>query len=103
LETNGNREIADPDKAAVLLAPLLSGAAGGPNAALMRAASLSAPRIEEEIHKASGKKSATRYNMTAKQAKDALAQTLGELMTQKTKTKLVHGKADIETETEIEY
>jgi hypothetical protein len=92
VETNGNREITDPDKAAVLLAPLLAGAVGGPNAALMRAASLSAPRIEEEIHKASGKKSATRYNITAKQAKDALAQALGELMTQKTKTELTHNK-----------
>ena len=101
VETNGNREITDPDKAAVLLAPLLAGAAGGPNAALMRAASLSAPRIEEEIHKASGKKNARQYNITAKDAKKTLAQVLGALMTQKTKTNLVHGKADIETE--IEY
>jgi hypothetical protein len=90
LETNGNREIADPDKAAVLLAPLLAGAEGGPQAALMRAAKLSAATLTEEIHKASGKKSATRYNMTAKQAKDALAQALGELMTQRTKTELTH-------------
>jgi hypothetical protein len=102
VETPGKREITDPDKAAVLLAPLLAGAEGGANAALMRAASLSAPRIEEEIHKASGKKNAQQYNITAKQAKETLAQTLGELMTQKTKTKLVHGK-DTETETEIEY
>ncbi len=90
LETNGNREITDPDKAAVLLAPLLAGAEGGPQAALMRAAKLSAATLTEEIHKASGKKSATRYNMTAKQAKDALAQALGELMTQRTKTELTH-------------
>jgi hypothetical protein len=103
VESNGNREITDPDKAAVLLAPLLAGAEGGPQSALMRAAKLSAATLTEEIHKASGKKSATRYNITAKDAKQLLAQTLGELMTQKTKTKLVHGKADIETETEIEY
>ena len=103
VEENGNREITDPDKAAVLLAPLLAGAEGGANAALMRAAKLRASKLTEEIHKASGMKSATRYNMTAKQAKETLAETLGELMTQKTKTKLVHGKADIETETEIEY
>jgi hypothetical protein len=103
VESNGNREITDPDKAAVLLAPLLEGAEGGPQSALMRAAKLSAATLTEEIHKASGKKSATRYNITAKDAKQLLAQTLGELMTQKTKTKLVHGKADIETETEIEY
>jgi hypothetical protein len=103
VETNGNREITDPNQAAILLAPLLAGAEGGAQAALMRAAKLSAATLTEEIHKASGMKSATRYNMTAKQAKETLAQTLGELMTQKTKTKLVHGKADIETETEIEY
>lgn len=90
VETNGNREITDPDKAAVLLAPLLAGAEGGAQAALMRAAKLSAATLTEEIHKASGMKSATRYNMTAKQAKDELAQTLGELMTQKTKTELKH-------------
>jgi hypothetical protein len=103
VETNGNREILDPNQAAILLAPLLAGADGGAQAALMRAAKLSAATLTEEIHKASGKKSATRYNITAKDAKQLLAQTLGELMTQKTKTKLVHGKADIETETEIEY
>jgi hypothetical protein len=90
VESNGNREITDPDKAAVLLAPLLAGAEGGAQAALMRAAKLSAATLTEEIHKASGMKSATRYNMTAKQAKDALAETLGELMTQKTKTELQH-------------
>jgi hypothetical protein len=100
VESNGNREITDPDKAAVLLAPLLAGAEGGAQAALMRAAKLSAATLTEEIHKASGMKSATRYNITAKQAKETLAQTLGELITQRTKTKLVHGKADIETETE---
>jgi hypothetical protein len=102
VETNGNREIADPDKAAVLLAPLLAGAEGGANAALMRCAKLSAATLTEEIHKASGKKSATRYNMTAKQAKDTLAETLGGLITQKPRTKLVHGKTETE-ETEIEY
>jgi len=90
VETAGNREITDPDKAAILLAPLLAGAEGGAQAALMRAAKLSAATLTEEIHKASGMKSATRYNMTAKQAKDALAETLGELMTQKTKTELKH-------------
>jgi hypothetical protein len=92
VETNGNREIIDPDKAAVLLAPLLAGAEGGANAALMRAAKLSAATLTEEIHKASGMKSATRYNITAKQAKETLAETLGELMTQKTKTELTHNK-----------
>jgi len=90
VETAGNREILDPNQAAILLAPLLAGAEGGPQAALMRAAKLSASTLTEEIHKASGMKSATRYNMTAKQAKDALAETLGELMTQKTKTELKH-------------
>jgi hypothetical protein len=30
--------------------------------------------------------------MTAKQAKDALAETLGELMTQRTKTELTYSK-----------
>jgi hypothetical protein len=90
VESNGNREITSPRCAAVLLAPLLAGAEGGPQAALMRAAKLSAATLTEEIHKASGMKSATRYNMTAKQAKDALAETLGELMTQKTKTELTH-------------
>jgi len=73
-----------------LLAPLLAGAEGGAQAALMRAAKLSAATLTEEIHKASGMKSATRYNMTAKQAKETLAETLGELMTQKTKTELQH-------------
>jgi hypothetical protein len=92
VEENGNREIADPDKAAVLLAPLLAGADGGANAALMRCAKLRASKLTEEIHKASGMKSATRYNMTAKQAKDALAETLGELMTQRTKTELTYSK-----------
>jgi hypothetical protein len=90
VEENGNREITDPDKAAILLAPLLAGAEGGANAALMRCAKLRASKLTEEIHKASGMKSATRYNITAKQAKDALAETLGELMTQKTKTELQH-------------
>lgn len=99
-EEGGAREITDPDKAAILLAPLLAGAEGGVQAALMRAAKLSAATLTEEVHKASGKKSATRYNITAKQAKETLAQTLGELMTQRTKTKLVHGK---DTETELEY
>jgi hypothetical protein len=90
VESNGNREITDPNQAAVLLAPLLAGAEGGAQAALMRAAKLSAATLTEEIHKASGMKSATRYNMTAKQAKETLAQTLGELMTQRTKTELTH-------------
>jgi hypothetical protein len=89
-ETPGNREITDPDKAAILLAPLLAGAEGGAQAALMRAAKLSAATLTEEIHKASGKKNARQYNITAKQAKDALAQALGELMTQRTKTELQH-------------
>jgi hypothetical protein len=89
---NGNREITSPRCAAVLLAPLLAGAEGGPNAALMRAAKLRASKLTEEIHKASGMKSATRYNMTAKQAKDALAKTLGELMTQSKKTELTYNK-----------
>jgi hypothetical protein len=90
VEANGNREITDPNQAAILLAPLLAGAEGGAQAALMRAAKLSAATLTEEIHKASGMKSATRYNMTAKQAKETLAQTLGELMTQRTKTELTH-------------
>jgi hypothetical protein len=90
VEENGNREITDPDKAAILLAPLLAEAEGGANAALMRCAKLRASKLTEEIHKASGMKSATRYNMTAKQAKETLAETLGELMTQKTKTELQH-------------
>jgi len=90
VETSGNREIIDPNQAAILLAPLLAGAEGGAQAALMRAAKLSAATLTEEIHKASGMKSATRYNMTAKQAKEALAETLGELMTQRTKTELQH-------------
>jgi hypothetical protein len=89
-EEGGAREITDPNQAAILLAPLLAGAEGGAQAALMRAAKLSTATLTEEIHKASGKKSATRYNMTAKQAKDALAQALGELMTQRTKTELTH-------------
>jgi len=101
-EEGGTREITDPDKAAQLLAPLLAGAEGGATAALMRAAKLSAATLTEELHKASGKKSATRYNMTAKEAKETLAQTLGSLITQKPRTKLVHGKTETE-ETEIEY
>jgi hypothetical protein len=92
VESNGNREITDPDKAAVLLAPLLAGAEGGAQAALMLAAKLSAATLTEEIHKASGMKSATRYNMTAKQAKETLAKTLGELMTQSKKTELTYNK-----------
>lgn len=101
-EEGGAREITDPDKAAQLLAPLLAGAEGGAQAALMRAAKLSAATLTEELHKASGKKSATRYNITAKDAKELLASTLGSLMTQATRTKLVHGKTETE-ETEIEY
>jgi hypothetical protein len=101
-EEGGAREITDPDKAAQLLAPLLAGAEGGATAALMRAAKLSAATLTEEIHKASGKKSATRYNMTAKEAKETLASTLGNLIVQKPRTKLVHGKTETE-ETEIEY
>jgi hypothetical protein len=92
VETNGNREIADPDKAAVLLAPLLAGAEGGANAALMRAAKLSAATLTEEIHKASGKKNARQYNITAKQAKETLAETLGKLMIQGKKTELTYNK-----------
>ena len=103
-EEGGAREITDPDKAAQLLAPLLAGAEGGATAALMRAAKLSAATLTEEIHKASGKKSATRYNITGKEAKELLASTLGELIVQKPRTKLVHGKTETdETETEIEY
>lgn len=101
-EEGGKREITDPDKAAQLLAPLLSGAEGGATAALMRAAKLSAATLTEELHKASGKKSATRYDITAKDAKELLASTLGGLITQKPRTKLVHGKTETE-ETEIEY
>ena len=101
-EEGGAREITDPDKAAQLLAPLLAGAEGGATAALMRAAKLSAATLTEEIHKASGKKSPTRYNITGKEAKELLASTLGELITQKPRTKLVHGKTETE-ETEIEY
>jgi hypothetical protein len=101
-EEGGAREITDPDKAAQLLAPLLAGAEGGATAALMRAAKLSAATLTEELHKASGKKSATRYNMTAKEAKETLASTLGELIVQKPRTKLVHGKTETD-ETEIEY
>jgi hypothetical protein len=99
-EEGGAREITDPDKAAQLLAPLLAGAEGGPQVAMMRAAKLSAATLTEELHKASGKKSATRYNITAKDAKELLASTLGDLITQKPRTKLVHGKTE---ETEIEY
>ena len=101
-EECGAREITDPDKAAQLLAPLLAGAEGGATAALMRAAKLSASTLTEEIHKASGKKSATRYNITGKEAKELLASTLGNLIVQKPRTKLVHGKTETE-ETEIEY
>jgi len=101
-EEGGAREITDPDKAAQLLAPLLAGAEGGATAALMRAAKLSAATLTEEIHKASGKKSATRYNITGKEAKELLASTLGGIITQKPRTKLVHGKTETE-ETEIEY
>ena len=101
-EEGGAREITDPDKAAQLLAPLLAGSEGGATAALMRAAKLSAATLTEELHKASGKKSATRYNMTAKEAKELLASTLGELIVQKPRTKLVHGKTETETD-EIEY
>ena len=101
-EEGGAREITDPDKAAQLLAPLLAGAEGGAMAALMRAAKLSAATLTEEIHKASGKKSPTRYNITGKEAKELIAQTLGSLITQKPRTKLIHGKTETE-ETEIEY
>lgn len=99
---DGHRKITDPDKAAQLLAPLLAGAEGGATAALMRAAKLSAATLTEEIHKASGKKSPTRYNITGKEAKELIAQTLGSLITQKPRTKLVHGKTETD-ETEIEY
>ena len=103
-EEGGAREITDPDKAAQLLAPLLAGAEGGATAALMRSAKLSAATLTEELHKASGKKSTTRYNITGKEAKELLASTLGILITQKPRTKLVHGKTETETEeTEIEY
>jgi len=101
-EEGGAREITNPDKAAQLLAPLLAGAEGGATAALMRSAKLSAATLTEELHKASGKKSATRYNITAKDAKELLASTLGSLITQKPRTKLVHGKTETE-ENEIEY
>jgi len=101
-EEGGAREITDPDKAAQLLAPLLAGAEGGATAALMRAAKLSAATLTEEIHKASGKKSPTRYNITGKEAKELLASTLGGIITQKPRTKLVHGKTETD-ETEIEY
>ena len=101
-EEGGAREITDPDKAAQLLAPLLAGAEGGPQGALMRAAKLSAATLTEELHKASGKKSATRYNITGKDAKELIASTLGSLIVQKPRTKLVHGKTETETD-EIEY
>ena len=102
VKTDGVREITDPDAAAKLVAPLLENAKGGAMAALMRCADLSAAQLTEELHKASGKKSATRYNITATQAKELLASTLGGLITQKPRTKLVHGKTETETD-EIEY
>jgi len=40
--------------------------------------------------------------MTAKEAKETLASALGSLITQKPRTKLVHGKTETETD-EIEY
>jgi hypothetical protein len=102
VKTDGVREITDPDAAAKLVAPLLENAKGGALAALMRCADLSAAQLTEELHKASGRKSPTRYNITGKEAKELLASTLGDLIVQKPRTKLVHGKTETE-ETEIEY
>lgn len=83
-EKSGRRKIEDAHGAASLVAPLLAGADGGPTAALMRSATLRPAALTEEIQKASGKKSATRYNMTGADAKRALADALGDLMTQST-------------------
>lgn len=102
-ERLGKREIADPSKAAVAVAPLLANAEGGSAAAIMRAATLRASVLTKEVQKASGpklKKDGTPaergYNMTEKAAKDALAIALGENLTRKTSTVLAKVGAQLE-------
>lgn len=76
----GRRKITDAQKAADAVAPLLAGAEGGSAAALLRCATLSAKSLQDEVQRASGKKSRNLYNMTVKDAKKALENALGSLM-----------------------
>lgn len=79
-EKSGRRKIIDTDKAVAVLAPLLARAEGGAQAALLRCATLRPNSLQEEIQFASGKKSARLYNMTQKDAKQHLANALGDLL-----------------------
>lgn len=79
----GKRVIEDTEKAAAAVAGLLEFAEGGPSAALLRSATLSAASLTAEIRKAGGM-NGKRYNLTEKDAKQALADALGGLMTQGT-------------------
>lgn len=95
-EKNGKRKIADTDAASRVLAPLLASAEGGATAALLRSAVLNPPKIQEEIQRASGKKSARLYNMTQKDAKQHMALALGDLLHIPTSKVLVETGAAIE-------
>ena len=97
---NGRRKIADTDSASVALAPLLAGAEGGSQAALLRCATLRPKALQEEIQFASGKKSARLYNMTQKDAKAHLASALGSLLEVPSLKELVETGAVIDGETE---
>lgn len=96
LETNGRRSIKDASAAAAAVAPLLVNADGGSAAALLRCASLRPKGLQDEVHKAGGRKSRTRYNMTGAQAKEVLAAALGPLMSANKVRKLVEVGAVIE-------
>lgn len=80
-ERVSKREITDPAKASELIAPLLVDANGGSAAAIIRCAKLSAKKLQDEIQIASGRKTATRYNMSATDAKNALSSALGDVLT----------------------
>lgn len=106
-ERLGKREIADPSKAAVAVAPLLANAEGGSAAAIMRAATLRASVLTKEIQRASGPKlnkdgrAAKRgYAMSEPAAKQALSDSLGENLTRKTSTVLAKVGAQLEDDDE---
>ena len=100
-EVSGKRKIADPATAAALVEPLLIGADGGPDAALIRASELRPRVLEEEIRKASGKKGKLRYNLTATAATEAMEQKLGGLLTAPIGKRLARIGAQLEEESEL--
>lgn len=80
VEKVSRRKITDPAEAANRAAPLLQNAEGGSASAIIRCATISPRKLQEEIHLASGMKTATRRNLSLAQAKAALESAMGEVM-----------------------